>query len=480
MHRRILLAGVGCLLLASLLPPPAVAGTVNGTLRISSANPRYFEDPQGNVVYLAGSHTWLDFQDAGDGFPPAPFDYPEYLAWLVARHHNFTRLWSWEQSRWVTDVPSEDYWFNPGPPYVRTGPGVALDARPRFNLSQLDQAFFDRLRQRVVQARDAGVYVAVMLFDGWSVADLGIGANNPWRGHPFNAGNNVNGLDGDSNHDGRGPEVHTLGNPSVLALQEAYVRKVVDSVNDLDNVLYEICNECNASSTAWQYHMIDLIHSHEATLPKRHPVGMTVPWPGGDNATLFASDAEWISPNLDYAGTAVPSPPAKVILTDSDHICGVCKDGDWVWRSFMNGGNVLFMDVYDGLNEGVGGLGFDPNDPRFVSARRAIGQTRDFADRIALGSMSPRGSLSSTAFALAGGGQMLAYRPASSGNITVNLASLPGPLSVEWLNVDTGVVTTGSNVAGGGTLALTPPFAAPAVVYLRPPTPVELLGFVIE
>ena len=29
----------------------------------------------------------------------------------------------------------------------------------------------------------------------------------------------------------------------MTALQEAYVRKVIDTVNDLDNVLYEITNE---------------------------------------------------------------------------------------------------------------------------------------------------------------------------------------------------------------------------------------------
>ena len=29
----------------------------------------------------------------------------------------------------------------------------------------------------------------------------------------------------------------------VLDLQQAYVRQVIDTVNGLDNVLYEICNE---------------------------------------------------------------------------------------------------------------------------------------------------------------------------------------------------------------------------------------------
>ena len=47
-------------------------------------------------------------------------------------------------------------------------------------------------------------------------------------------------------------EVHTLGDPRILAAQERYVRKVVDTVNGYDNVLYEIANESGTFSTAWQ------------------------------------------------------------------------------------------------------------------------------------------------------------------------------------------------------------------------------------
>ncbi len=42
-------------------------------------------------------------------------------------------------------------------------------------------------------------------------------------------------------------------------------------MNDLDNVLYEIINEGGA--TAWQIHMIDLVHRIERAKAKQHPVG---------------------------------------------------------------------------------------------------------------------------------------------------------------------------------------------------------------
>lgn len=183
-------------------------------------------------------------------------------------------------------------------PYERTGPGTALDGKARFDLDQFNQAYFDRLRERVVAANERGIYVAIVLFNGWSVADNkgGFGDNNPWRGHPFNESNNINGIDGDTNNDNSGEEVHELGNTAVTAIQEAYVRKVIDTVNDLDNVLFEISNESHGDSEDWQYHMINFIKDYEATLPQQHPVGMTVEYPNGSNSELFNSPADWISP----------------------------------------------------------------------------------------------------------------------------------------------------------------------------------------
>ncbi len=248
-----------------------------GPLRVSSANPRYFADGTGKVVYLTGSHTWANFQDNGSGNPPAAFDYAQYLDFLTANNHNFFRLWTWEQSRWTLETSDDNYWFNPQGPYVRsTGQGNALDGQPKWDVSQFDQAYFDRMRQRIVAAGQRGMYVSIMLFDGWSVvSDQYPALNNPWQGHPYNAANNINGVNGDVNDDNNGREVHTLANPAVTALQEAYVKKVIDTVNDLDNVLYEIANEAPDESIAWQYHLIDYIKAYEAGKPKQHPVGMT-------------------------------------------------------------------------------------------------------------------------------------------------------------------------------------------------------------
>ncbi len=168
---------------------------------------------------------------------------------LEGYHHNFFRLWRWETPKWNDDEPLGVKYAQPHP-WMRTGPGVANDGKPKFDLTRMNSVYFDRLRERIVAAKARDMYVSVMLFEGWEVQFL-----DAWTYHPFNASNNVNQIEGDANHDGRGIEYNTLV-PSpmgerVLAAQESYVRKVVDTVNDLDSVLYEIRNEAGGYSAAW-------------------------------------------------------------------------------------------------------------------------------------------------------------------------------------------------------------------------------------
>ena len=73
----------------------------------------------------------------------------------------------------------------------------------RFDLRRFDPAYFRRLRNRVLAAKARGIYVSVMLFEGWGLQWQG---DWRWRSHPFHAPNNVNGIEGDANDDGSGLE----------------------------------------------------------------------------------------------------------------------------------------------------------------------------------------------------------------------------------------------------------------------------------
>lgn len=441
-----------------------------GPLIIDPENPRYFADPDGNIVYLTGSHTWSNLQDNGGSYPPPVFDYGKFLDFLVSNNHNFFRLYTWEQSRWTSETTDENYWFFPGPPYQRTGPGIAIDGNPKFDLTKLDQSYFDRMRQRIIAAGDRGIYVSVMLFNGWSLAQgdpqWGAGKNNPWKGHPFNEDNNINSIDGDTNDDNDGSETHDLSIPSVTMIQDDYVKKVIDTVNDLDNVLYEICNECGADSNDWQYHIIDLIHSYEKTKPKQHPVGMTHL---GNDPALQASPAEWISIQNNASLIPPVADGSRVSILDTDHICGVCGDRAWVWEAFTRGHNPIFMDGYDGAGYGVGGAGFVFNDPRWVSARANMGYTLTYTNRMNMVAMTPQPDLCSTGYCLAKasspGAEYLVYLP-EGGAINVDLSAASGQLLTEWFNPADGTVAGTGKVIGGAILSLTAPFSGDAVLYI--------------
>ena len=300
LRRHITRAAAALGVVVALVPFSArAAEPAKGPLRRLESNPRYFADGSGRPVLLVGSHNWHNFQDNGHRLPteqdpPPAFDYDAYLDLLSKHNHNFFRLWRWEAPKWTDAQPSGVIKHCVPHPWRRSGPGLAADGKPKFDLDAFEPAYFERLRDRVSKARDHGIYVSIMLFEGWELQ-----FTDAWKYHPFHAPNNVNNLDADA--EGKGALYNQLRvddrGQHVLSFQEAYVRKVIDTVNDLDNVLYEICNEANASSTPWQYHFIDWIHHEEARRPKQHPVGITFMYPGGTNQLLIDSPADWISPN---------------------------------------------------------------------------------------------------------------------------------------------------------------------------------------
>jgi hypothetical protein len=462
--------------------PERESEAARGPLVVSTANPRYFTitSDERKAVYLTGSHVWNNLHDGmgpgkGCADPAERFDYGAYLDFLADRGHNLIRLWRWEQFRSQAAGGDVHLCMTPQP-WPRTGPGAASDGRPRFDLDRFDPAFFARLRERVAAAGQRGIYVAVMLFDGFGLHLSP--APDHVQGHPFFAANNVNGIGIGSILD---YQVLPL-DPRVQALQQAYLAKAVATLGDLPNLLWEVANESSGGgaadpafarllglagspewgdSTAWQAWVIDAVKRHEQAMGyDPHPVGMTMQYPVPDqtrvNQPLYASRAEWISPGYDdeaFAGGAPPpqapgSPPSrwlvdpppadgrKVVLNDTDHYA-LGADALWAWRSFLRGHHPILMDY--GL---VGGV--DPPDPSaggpmsyaaFEPARWAMGDTRRLAERVNLLGMQPRQDLSSTGYALADPGrEYVVLQPdAAAGRFTVTLE--PGTYQAEWFSI---------------------------------------------
>jgi hypothetical protein len=421
-----------------------------GPLRPHPDNPRYFADATGAPVHLSGLHTWADFAtDQGE----TRFDYEAFLAYLAAHDLNLFRGWVWDLP-WSRQGPNGGpFRFRPMP-WRRTGPGQATDGEPRFDLTAWDDAWFARLRDRTARAADVGVYVAIMLFQGfgWQFD------RTPEDGFPYDGRNNVNGIDC-----GPGDAAATLEHPAVLAAQDAYVRRVADAVADLPNVLFEVANEAGPASTEWQYHHIRRLRDHLRSIGRFHPVGMTFQFEGGTLAALERSPADWISPDCDPATRADPpvADGRKVIVYDSDHGYdwrSLRRDGpagyrSWLWRTFCRGANALFMDPWLARIEIDGEvrnapLGADPADLRFGMAldpfwepyRGAHGVMRAVSRRVGLARLVPRPELASSGYCLAAPGvEALAYAPPATTALSVDLE--PGDYRLAWIDTVTGAVT---------------------------------------
>ena len=309
-----------------------------GPLKVHPKNPRYFTDGSGRAIFLTGSHTWTNLQD--NGIPPIPtFDWPGYIAMMKSHNHNFMRLWGWQQSAWAPWTPDKIV-YEPTL-YVRTGPGMALDGGLKFDLKKFNPVYFDRMRARVTECRERGIYCAVQLFQGFSYNRPNHCGKQTWSGHPYNSQNNINGVNGDRNGDGQ-PD---LDDAQVREQHAAYLKKIVDTVNDLDNVLYEVVNEGGGKD--WDWWVVDTVHKLEAEKGKRHPVGLT----GAGVETMeemMASPAEWISP---FGRQFLFDPPSwdgkKVSVNDTDHLWGHGGTVTWAWKSFARGHNTLLMDAWD-------------------------------------------------------------------------------------------------------------------------------------
>jgi hypothetical protein len=476
-HRRLLVC-IGILIAATVQaqsPKQAAPTAATGPLRVHPDNPRYFTDgtnsPDGSLkaVYVTGSHTWNSLVDMGREDPPQRFDFGGYLDFLSRYGHNFIRLWAWDSSVWDTRANGKlgkDFVHNAAPlPWARTGPAAALDGKPRFDLTRFDATYFERLRARVDAARRRGIYVSVMLFEGWGLMHGNRGRAAPagwaWRAHPFHSGNNVNAISIEG-ADEIGARVHALGNPAINDLQAAYVRRVVDTVNEFDNVLYEVINE--GGQKEWDWWIAHTIQQYERAKPKQHLVGIT--GHGAERlASMLSSPADWISPGR--ADGYAEDPPAweaghkKVSLLDTDHIWGVGGTADWVWRSFLRGHNPIFMDPYDGSVLG------QPSDARWEPIRKAMGQTRRFAERVNLAAMRPAGEIASTGYCLANPAKdYLVYLP-QGGTAVVDLTAVRSNLTVEWFDPASDKVLTAERVTGGAPRALTAPIAGAAVLYLK-------------
>jgi len=454
-------------------PSPVTEEVSTPLLSVSSVNPRYFTDGS-RAIYLTGSHNPL-IVDKGDSWPPRGYDWASFLDYAQLKGHNFIRVWTWsttknkydDNSNWVYTYPQ---------PWKRTGPGDSADGLGlKFDLNTFDDEYFRRVVHIVELAKTRGIYISLMLFDGWA------SFRTKYHYTPFTSGNNIQGVGVvDADGDGKQEELQTLdpghtgigvGQSKVIVdAEDAYVRHLIDITNSYDNVIYEIANEPAPTSMAWANHFVDLIHTYQQTKPFRHAIllGTYYQYPPsrGINDWLFAGKAEAVSPAFpaaspyDFKMNPPPADGAKVVIADNDHIDPKFTDPTFVWRHFMRGNNPIIVD------EDTTPL--HRRSRAYEAIRDAMGDTRRYANRIDLLHMAPSTTVCSTQFCLVNPGvEYLVYQPNRGVPFTVDLSRYSGKkFATEWFDTFSRRNSLAVDVAGGAVVTFTPP-AASTVIYLK-------------
>jgi hypothetical protein len=461
---------------------------ITGELTVSS-NPHYFKDASGSALILNGSQTWNTFQDWGIDGSPQVLDFDTFVKFLSRHGHNFTLLWTVEMPKFcglpVTASSPPDFTVSPLP-WERTGPGTATDGGLKFDLTKFNQSFFDRLRTRTQSLHKAGIYAGVYLFTGEFLHIFRCSSD----GYPLTGTNNINGIDDGYSGSGKaGVGAIAMTSPNAnTRIQDAYVEKMIDTLNDLPNVLWMVSEEASSDSIWWNNHQIAHIRAYESKKTHQHPIGYAAPI-GVKDSVIYNSDADWVAPYVDVSpasscGTGKPA--CKVNINDSDHsyfemwLETPQQNRNYAWENFTTGNQVLFMDPYvvyyprESRN-----LCASPShsicrepDSRYDNFRDNLGYILKYSHKLNLSSVSPRDSLCSTGYCLAQtpsvGAEYLVYAPVG-GTVTVDLSAMPASrtLTAEWFNPSTGTVIAGESIpAGSSSQVFAAPFSGDAVLYL--------------
>ncbi len=318
--------------------------------------------PNGEEVFLTGSHEGWELIDHAWGEREAVFDWPAFLDFLTNHGHNATRLWMVEHAEAAPGKEAHPM------PWLRLPDG-------RFDLATPSPEYLSRLAERVRDLEEREIYAVVMLFQGVSFWEEQVNKQREldhWRTNVWNPVNNIQGIAIEE----PGWEVHRLDGPNaeaIRALQRIYLRGVVAALARAPNVLFEVSNEARHGSIEWHGWVIEEIRQAQGELDSlRHLVGVSYrQGPGASNEELLGVGADWIGPKLDRS-SATRGPPWGGVpnLVDTDHY--------WVYgtdpaepRRVREAGFAGFLHL-DRLQRVAGDPSFD--DQKWHAIRRAMGE----------------------------------------------------------------------------------------------------------
>ena len=262
-------------------------------VRIDQDNPKYLWFRGKPLVLISASEHYGSVINR-------PFDYEKYLADAAQHKMTMTRTFllfrelQSARNPWSPDKPESPDFLTP---FVRSGPGKALDGEPIYDLDQWNPEYFARLHSFLDLASKDGIVVELTVFSNTY-------NNEVWSLNPLRAENNkqhVGAVDWE--------EYLSLKNPELVRRQSAYARKIIQETAGYDNVYYEICNEPGggvaghvspADVDAWQEEMARVMRDEMQRLQHPHLLSGQQAFTYGDK-NAFPQDATFSSKTFDIA-----------------------------------------------------------------------------------------------------------------------------------------------------------------------------------
>ncbi|AUS96051.1 hypothetical protein CDQ84_03105 [Clostridium thermosuccinogenes] len=331
-------------------------------------------------------------------------------------------------------------------PWARSSKPGADDGGNLYDLDVWNEEYFKRLKDFMRQAQDKGIIVEFVLFCTFYFNYFG---NDLWQICPLNNRNNINGTEEVEAH-----EVYKLRNKRLMEYQEKMVSKLVHELNEFDNLFYEVLNEPwnDNIDMEWQQHIVKLIVSEEAMLPKKHLISMDVacgfekikePY---ENVSIY---------NFHYASssTAIENQHLNKVIGYNE--TGFCGQDDYIYRTqaweFMLSGGALFNNIDYSFSPGFedGTFKYGPNQPGGGSKqlRKQLGILKTFLDSLDFIHMTPDNSPVIKLYAncpslymMHDDGNQYAGYIRAYGIISISLDVPAGIYTVEWIDPVSGSI----------------------------------------
>ncbi len=346
-------------------------------IRLHPENQHYFQYNGKPVVLITSAEHYGSVLNSD-------FDYKKYLRTLHAEGMNYTRIFMGSYVEIQGSFGIENNSLAPAPgsfltPWKRTGEAGLYKGEKKLDLNQWNPEYFARLHDFVSLANELGIIVEVTFF-------CSTYSDESWVRHPFNPGNNINGLP--ENMDRK--QSNTLANGILTGFQKKMVEKVVTELNGFDNLIYEIQNEpwaddsrkgmltlrtlspnpqnggwfqwaemASEASLEWQNIIAKTVVETEAGLPKKHLIAQ--------NYNNFKSSLHKVEPSISIINFHYAWPETiwlnygwnRPVSFDESGFAGT-SDTTYLrqaWQFMMAGGavfNNLDYSFYVGKEDGTG------------------------------------------------------------------------------------------------------------------------------